>query len=112
MECQEDVCMAADISSRRGLMTSLPCHNSPHASQIITAVEEVGKTELGVGMGMWGRAGRQESANHWRQNHLKGLESARAFVPGRAVGVSCFPSFSHLVKQRVGIYLPLPISPI
>lgn len=80
--------MAADISSRRGLMTSLPCHNSPHASQIITAVEELGKAELEEGMGMWGRAGRQESANRWRQNHLKGLESALSIRTWEGCG--CF----------------------
>lgn len=68
--------MAADISSRHGLMTSLPCHNSPQASQIITAVEGLGKTELRAGTGTWGRAESQESANRWRQNHLKGFEAA------------------------------------
>lgn len=100
VECQEDVCMAADISSRRGLMTSLPCHNSPHASQIITVVEGLGKTELEAGTGTWGRAGRQGSANRWRQNHLKGLESVWAFVPGRTVGVSCFPHHSPILLNK------------
>ena len=100
VECQEDVCTAADISSWRGLMTSLPCHNSPHASQIITVVEELGKMELGAGTGTWGRAGRQESANRWRQNHLKGLESASISVPTRIVGVSGFPYHSPVLLNK------------
>lgn len=97
VECQEDVCMAADISSRRGLMTSFPCHNSPHASEIITVVEGLGKTELRAGMGRWGRAGRQESAScWWKKNTWKGLNQTE-------LGVSRFPHYSPILLNNTGL---------
>lgn len=54
--------MADDISSRHGLMTSLACHHSLHASQIIAVDEILGKWEVGAGGG--GGRSRQSANRH------------------------------------------------
>lgn len=107
VECQEDVCMVADISSRHGLMTSLSCHGSSSRFTNNNSGRRTWQEEVG---GRNGNVGKSWEEGKYKSLQTKPLKRAWISLSIRAwEGCGCFllsSSFSHLVKQRIWIHLP------